>query len=90
MKDLNTSKELICCMKKEKIKNNLKSEIKTSWGKIIFAVVFGLVLGYLIMGQGWRILSYESILPLVMLALLACILALLLDIRKIILSKICP
>jgi biotin transporter BioY len=77
-------------MKKEQIKKNTKNELKTSWAKIIIAIIFGVVLGYLILGQGWKILSYESILPLVTLALLACILALLLDIRKIILSKICP
>lgn len=77
-------------MKKEQNKNNLKNELKTSWLKVIIAVIFGIVFGYLILGQGWKILSYESILPLVTLALLACILALLLDIRKIILSKICP
>lgn len=77
-------------MKKEQIKKNTKTELKTSWAKIIIAIIFGVVFGYLILGQGWKILSYESILPLVTLALLACILALLLDIRKIILSKICP
>ncbi len=77
-------------MKKEQSKPSLKSEMKTSWTKITIAVIFGIVFGYLILGQGWKILSYESILPLVTLALLACILALLLDIRKIILLKTCP
>ncbi|NMA44586.1 MAG: hypothetical protein GX950_02135 [Candidatus Diapherotrites archaeon] len=71
-------------------KPNLKSETQTSWSKIIIAVIVGIVFGYLILGQGWRVLSYESILPLVNLSLLACVLALLLNIRKIILSKVCP
>jgi drug/metabolite transporter (DMT)-like permease len=71
-------------------KKLLKKEINTSWAKIIIAVIIGIIFGYLILGQNLASLSYTSITPLITLALLACVLALLLDIRKIILSKICP
>ncbi len=73
-----------------KTEKGLKEEIKTSWLKISIAVVAGIVLGYLILGPSVANITYEKISDLVVLSLLACILALLLDIRKIILVKICP
>lgn len=63
------------------------SHVYTSWVKVIFAIVAGLFLGYFVFGSNVGGLSLSTIFNLMILALLTCVLALLLDVRKILLSK---
>lgn len=58
-----------------------------SWKKIILTVVLGIILGYFFAINNTGQISKEMFFLLIILSLLACTLAILLDIRKILLAK---
>lgn len=59
----------------------------TSWIKIIFAVLAGLVLGWISLSFNMGGIGHQTLMNFVVLTLLACALALLLDIRRIVISS---
>ena len=73
-------------IKKKIIKESFNIE-NVSWSKIFVAIFGGILFGYLVLASNLKNLSYSTITDLIVLALLACVLALLLDIRKITLAK---
>jgi hypothetical protein len=60
-------------------------EVYTSWVKVVFAIVAGFVLGYLLLGFLGD-LTFITVFNFIVLILLTCVLALLLDIRKLLLA----
>jgi hypothetical protein len=74
-------------MVKKTVKSNILAESKISWAKIGFAIIAGIVLGYFIFGSNLIGMDFNTIVSFVILCLLACILALLLDLRKIMMSN---
>ncbi len=73
-------------IKKKIIKKEFNIE-NISWLKIFVAIFGGILFGYLLLASNLKNLSYGTITDLIVLVLLACVLALLLDIRRINLAK---
>jgi len=74
-------------MNKKTDKSNILAESNLSWAKVAFAIIAGLVLGYLLFGSNIIGIDSNLIFNFVVLCLLACVLALLLDLRRIMLSN---
>ncbi|OQA31672.1 MAG: hypothetical protein BWY55_00357 [archaeon ADurb.Bin336] len=62
------------------------SSEETSWPKIVLAVIAGIFLGWISLSFNISGLDSMVLLDFVIIALLACVLALLLDIRRTIIS----
>lgn len=63
-----------------------KVSSNTSWTKIVFAIIAGVVLGWISLSLNAGGINQQTLMDFVILALIACTLALLLDIRQHILS----
>ncbi|MDD3084110.1 MAG: hypothetical protein PHP82_03745 [Candidatus ainarchaeum sp.] len=73
--------------KKSEYKNLEILENKTSWKKIAFAIIAGILLGYFFVLNKVGSIAGEIMLIFIILSLLSCVLAILLDIRRILLTK---
>lgn len=73
--------------KKIEHKNLNGLENKTSWKKIAFAIIAGILLGYFFVLNKVGSIAGEIMLIFIILSLLSCVLAILLDIRRILLTK---
>ena len=58
----------------------------TSWAKILFVVLAGIIVGYFFLGNNLVGLDFNTIFDFIVLVLITCVLALLLDIRKMLIA----
>lgn len=79
-------KIITLCMVKKISSLEKKVSKSTSWIKIIFAVLAGIILGWISLSFNTGGIGQQTLMDFVILALLACVLALLLDIRRMIIS----
>ncbi|MDD4250698.1 MAG: hypothetical protein PHX27_00720 [Candidatus ainarchaeum sp.] len=69
------------------LKNDFINKNDFSWKKILFVIIAGLIVGLIFTNIGPGTITKELMMLFIITILLTCILALLLDIRKIILKQ---
>jgi len=77
-------------MAKKNVNQSIALESKTSWAKVAIVIIAGLLFAYVlisIIGSNLIGITANTIFNFVVITLLACVLGLLLDIRKILLLK---